>query len=108
MDYETYKHSRDSHTAAILTSAQVKTASDLKYYVELAGHDSHFFTRDTMRFFGDTMKNYGVSKVFVTLHSGEKVPAYELFRRKPVKHGMKSSAYFDAETFARIFPKNEE
>lgn len=37
---------------------QIRTASELKAAVDATG--SHFFTRDTMRFFGDTMANYGV------------------------------------------------
>lgn len=33
------------------------TPSELKYQVEQTG--SNFFDRKTMKFFGDTMKNYG-------------------------------------------------
>jgi hypothetical protein len=87
------------------TAVKIKTASDLKYHVEQAGHDPHFFTRSSMRFFGDRMSNYGIRQpVTVTTQSGEKVPAYELTRRRPVKHGLASSAWFHAETFARVFP----
>lgn len=79
------------------------TASELKYCVEEAGHDSHFFTRQTMKFFGDTMRNYGVrGPVTVEQYDGAKRSVYELYRRRPVKHGLQSSAYFDAETFARV------
>lgn len=90
----------------------IKTASDLKYYVEQAGHESHFFTRKTMTFFGDTMRNYGVRKTTVTTNynaegnyageDGVQVAVYELYRKQPVKHGLKDSAYFDAETFKRV------
>lgn len=76
---------------------EIKSASDLKLAVENAGHSPHFFTRKTMAFFGDTMRNYGVRKVQV---NGESL--YELFRRKPVKHGLRDSAYFNAETFERV------
>lgn len=95
----------------------IKTASDLKYYVESAGHESHFFTRKTMSFFGDTIRNYGVRKVTVDCHydqdgnyapDGYSCEAYELFRRKPVKHGLTNSAFFHATTFKRVFPINEE
>lgn len=34
------------------------TPSELKANVEIRG--SYFFTRKSMKFFGDTMKNYGV------------------------------------------------
>lgn len=90
------------------TTPKVKTASDLKYHVEEAGHEPHFFTRATMRFFGDRMSNYGVRQpVEVVTHSGDKVLAYELTRRRPVKHGLQKSAWFDATTFRRVFPKEE-
>lgn len=92
--------------------AIIKTASDLKYYVEQAGHDSHFFTRKTMKFFGDTMKNYGVRKIeMLTIYDdegnyigpeGRIIEVYELYRRNPVKHGLTGSAYFDAATFKRV------
>lgn len=83
----------------------IKTASELKAHVEAAGHDSHFFTRDTMRFFGDTMRNYGVrGPVEIKTPSGDTVLAYELYRRRPVKHNNSSSAFFNATTFARVFP----
>ena len=81
-------------------------ASELKYQVERAGHDSHFFTRESMRFFGDRMSNYGVRDAgTVKTNMGETAPAWELYRRRPVKHGLKASAYFHKETFARIFPE---
>lgn len=81
-------------------------ASELKYRVESAGHDSHFFTRETMRFFGDTMRNYGVRSQPVTVqtYSGESVQCYELYRKHPVKHGLSGSAFFDCATYARVLP----
>ena len=87
------------------TKPKIKTASDLKLHVEQAGHAPHFFTRETMRFFGDRMSNYGVRQPQpVTLRDGSTVEAYELTRRRPVKHGLQESAWFQAETFARVFP----
>lgn len=83
----------------------IKTASDLKYHVEQTG--SHFFERSSMKFFGDTMKNYGVRKTTVETHILGQVEVYELYRRKPVKHGNQSSAYFNAFTFERVFPKSK-
>ena len=83
----------------------IKTAADLKHAVEQAGNCPHFFTRDSMKFFGDTMKNYGVKQPReITNTLGETFQAYELTRRHPVKHGLRESAYFDAETFNRIHP----
>ena len=83
------------------------TASELKYEVERHGKEPHFFARPTMKFFGDTMRNYGVRKVSFVTNMDEEVEAWELYRRRPVKHGLKASAYFHAETFTRVFPKHE-
>lgn len=88
-------------------------ASELKYHVENAGHESHFFTRSTMRFFGDTMANYGVRSTEIQTH-GEidsetqkytvvTVSVWELYRKRPVKHGNQSSAYFDKVSYRRVF-----
>ena len=78
-------------------------ASELKYRVENAGHESHFFTRKTMKFFGDTMRNYGArGPVTIQTYSGP-CEVFELYRRRPVKHGLRDSAFFDAETFERRF-----
>lgn len=77
------------------------TAATLKYRVENRGRESHFFTRKTMQFFGDTMRNYGVRFVMA-----DGAPAWELFRRKPVKHGMRDSAYFCAHEYRRLFPQD--
>ncbi len=58
-----------------------------------------------MRFFGDTMANYGVRQpVELETLGGKKAMAYELFRRRSVKHQNKESAWFDASTFERVFP----
>jgi hypothetical protein len=82
------------------------TPSELKSKVEEAGHEPYFFDRKTMRFFGDTMRNYGVRCVTIgasaqTGDSGRL--AWELYRKRAVKHGNRESAYFCAITFRRIF-----
>lgn len=79
------------------------TPSELKQKVNEAGHDSHFFDRDTMRFFGDTMANYRVRSATVTKR-GEAVEVWELCRRRPVKGGRTGSAYFDRVTFKQVRP----
>lgn len=68
------------------------TPSELKYNVEKTG--SKFFSRSTMQFFGDTVANYGCRD------AGD---CWELIRKKPVKHGLQSSAYFDKITFKMVF-----
>lgn len=91
---------------------KIKTASDLKWHVEQSGNEPYFFTRETMKFFGDTMRNYGVrGPVEIEADNGfsrmGKNLVYELFRRRPVKHGLRESAYFCAETFKRVFLKKD-
>lgn len=90
----------------------IKTPSDLKQAVEQRGEEAFFFTRKTMSFFGDTMRNYGVRQAWIVTNreemgrgvtqESEKL-VYELYRKHPVKHGLKDSAYFDAVTFKRVF-----
>ena len=82
------------------------TPSQLKYHIESAGHESHFFDRKTMQFFGDRMSNYGVRDAgMIEDISGRQVPAWELWRKRPVKYGLKDSAYFHKETFKVILKK---
>ncbi|MDE2021000.1 MAG: hypothetical protein KGJ13_11740 [Patescibacteria group bacterium] len=90
------------------------TASELKYQVEQAGHEPHFFDRATMRFFGDRMSNYGVRPAQIVSNynaHGDYVPegatmdVWELYRKQAVRHNLQGSAYFDRATFRRVFPK---
>lgn len=89
----------------------IRTASDLKFHVEQSGRCPHFFDRDSMKFFGDRMANYGVRKPAPLICGyGETlrtVQAIELFRRRPVNHGLQESAYFDAVTFERVHPAKD-
>jgi hypothetical protein len=80
------------------------TPHELKFHVEQTG--SFFFTRDSMRFFGDTMRNYGVSThpVEVVTPNGDVVLCWELYRRRPVRHGVSKSAYFACDSFRQVFP----
>lgn len=78
-------------------------ASDLKYHVEQTG--SNFFDRKTMKFFGDTMANYGVRSATIETYDSPAVDVWELYRRRAVKHGLKDSAYFSKATFGREFKK---
>lgn len=88
--------------------------AELKYNVEQTG--SHFFERSSMKFFGDTMRNYGVRSKPVTIrtcydesgnftcHEGVDIECWELYRKNPVKHGLKDSAFFSVKTFERVYP----
>ena len=71
------------------------TLSQFAYRVGQTG--SYFFSPKTMKFFGDTRKNYRLSTVNI---DGKEY--YKLSRKKPVKHGLQSPAYFDM-TFERVF-----
>lgn len=63
---------------------EIKTSSDLKFWHEENHPESYCFSRGTMKFFGDTMRNFGVRKI----NNGD---LYELYRRRPVKGGLQSS-----------------
>lgn len=83
----------------------IRTASDLKFAVEQAGNAPKFFTRGNMKFLGDTMKNYAVRQPReIETHDGS-VMAYELARKKPVKHGVNASVFFEINTFRKVYPK---
>lgn len=91
--------------------------SELKAKIESRGTESHFFDRKTMRFFGDTMRNFGARKVVIksqfdssgTYHeNGIEREVWELYRKRPVKAGNQSSAYFDVNTFNRVFSMKGE
>lgn len=63
----------------------------------------YFFTRKTMRFFGDTMRNYRIAGVKqVTTPSGDIHSVWILERKRAVKHNLDSDTYFDRETFTRV------
>ena len=70
------------------------TIYELKYNVENKAKKKCFFSRKTMSFFGDTLKNFGV------IDNGD---AWKVYRRKPVKHGLQNSFYFDKITFKQVY-----
>ena len=78
------------------------TPYELKHEVIAHNPDTKFFDRKTMQFFGDTMANYGCRKATVLTHHGTH-DVWELWRKRPVKNGLKRSAYFCRETFERVF-----
>lgn len=82
------------------------TPSELKANIIKHDPDSHYFDRKTMRFFGDTMRNYRVRKTEIITH-GDPVPVevWELYRKRPVKHGLKSSAFFRTTDFQQVFER---
>jgi hypothetical protein len=59
-----------------------------------------------MRFFGDTMSNYGVrSSKIIRQFDNINVECWELYRKNPVKYERQKSAYFNKESYKREFPK---
>lgn len=88
------------------------TASKLKAAHEAAFPSSRFFSRNNMKFAGDTMANFGVKAVKVTttydaddnyVESGIAVEAWELYRRKSVNKGAAGKvAYFAKEDFREL------
>ena len=74
------------------------TPSELKTSILAHDPDSHFFDQKTMKFFGDTMSNYGVRKAEIN-----GLAVWELYRKRPIKYGLKTSAYFRTSDFEQIF-----
>lgn len=79
------------------------TPSQLKARYQQADPDGHYFDRETMRFFGDRMSNYGVRAATVTDYTGQTREVWELYRKHAVKHGLRASHYFDRETMDEVF-----
>jgi len=73
------------------------TPSELKERVTQIGN--WYFSRSSMKFFGDTMSNYGVRSKPVKING---VDCWELYRKKSVRGGLSGSAYFNCETFERV------
>jgi len=71
----------------------IKTVGQLRDYISDTG--SKYFNYATMRFFGDTMRNYKFC-------FNAELDAFVLIRRKPVKGGLSRNSYFDAETFKHL------
>jgi hypothetical protein len=84
------------------------TASDLKYLYGRNNPGGHFFDRDTMRFFGDTMRNFGVrdgGKISAVTGDGiSGVEVWELFRKRPIKGGLHGFCrYFRKDNGKEVF-----
>ena len=74
------------------------TPSDLKYLHERKCPESSFFSRDSMRFFGDTMRNYGVYSATLAYADGsDPIDGFVLYRKTPVNNGLQSDHCFTCE-----------
>lgn len=80
------------------------TASELKYRHEENFPDSLFFSRNNMKFAGDTMANFAVlpDTCEIVTPSGNIHTCYELIRKRKTSKGFSGTFYFDVETFQRI------
>lgn len=86
-----------------MLSTQIKTPSQLKSFL---ANEPHFFTRGTMKFFGDTMANFGLKRVIIFKNDGTNINGYELYRKRPVKHGLQSSHYFAPDGMDKVVKVN--
>ena len=68
---------------------KIKTVYDLKYAYLEKHPDGHFFDRRTMKFFGDTMKNFGIVNQKNNII---------LYRKNPVNGGRMGGFSFDRDT----------
>lgn len=69
----------------------INSASDVKRYYKMYNPDGHFFDRETMRFFGDTMKNFGFY---------EEDNYIVLYRKKKVKNTSRALFFFHKQDFS--------
>jgi hypothetical protein len=80
------------------------TPSELKSKVAATG--SNYFDRNAMKFFGDTMSNYGCRTAKIRCFGSDfKITTrevWELYRKRPVKNGLQSSVYFEKETYLKV------
>ena len=72
------------------------TTSYLKYCTQET--NPHFFTRSTMKFFDDAMKNFGVRSGTI-----DDIEVWELYRKKAVRHCCQGSHYFRKDNFEEVF-----
>jgi hypothetical protein len=87
---------------------EIRTAKQLAEHVRNSRHDSRFFTKNTMNFFGDSFANYEVTGPLPIQSGGETVFVYKLSRKRAVKHGLKHDTFFHADFFNRVFQDDVE
>lgn len=81
-------------------------ASELKLRVEVNDPDSLFFSRNNMKYAGDTMRNFGVrSTKIYRFYENDIIEVWELYRRMPTSKGLLGSFFFCKETFKQVYGK---
>jgi hypothetical protein len=82
------------------------TPSELKAAILDHNPESHFFDHATMRLFGDSMANYGVRAATINTWTDDNpVEVWELYRKRPVKHGLMKSAFFRKSNLEQTYSK---
>lgn len=81
------------------------TKAELKARVQATG--SHFFDRETMRAWGDTMANFSLGTATVSTYSCEEIECWELSQKRAVRRGSPSVYYFAKDDYRRVFPASE-
>lgn len=72
------------------------TASQLKAKLDARG--SKWFSRENMKFAGDTMRNFGVRSATV-----DGVDCWQVYRKNPVKHGLVGvCAHFAKDDYRQV------
>jgi len=86
------------------------TVHELKQLYESHNPGGFFFCRKTMRFFGDTMRNFAVydGGLIQTVDGGKggihQVAVWALYRKRPVNGGVHGfCAYFRKDNGQRVF-----
>jgi hypothetical protein len=81
-------------------------ASQLKALIESSRDDSHFFSKENMRFSGDSMGNFGVAgPIPMTNPMDSKAPvilAWELYRRRANRKGLTGSTFWSVESTRQL------
>ena len=87
------------------------TVSELKRLYEAGNPKGFFFRHKTMRFFGNTLKNFGVrdgGKIRAWTKDGiVTVEVWDLYWKRPVNGGLHGHcAYFRKDNFHEVFNHN--
>jgi len=84
------------------------TVLELKSKYQKNNPDGHFFDKDTMKHWGDTMNNFGIMKNPIQINTLKGKKAVWVLYRKTVKDCFQQKMfYFDAETFNIVFIHNK-
>lgn len=90
------------------------TPSELRAKIEAANPDSKYFSRENMRFAGDSMKNFGVRSVTVVCDytatgeykpgDGQVIEVWELYRKNstPKRFPAGTVSYWRKDTFLQV------